>query len=99
MTTTAKPRRRKTVDDIDAEIARLKEQRREVRQKSAERFSRIALETGLADLSLTDEEIETAFQEFAGRFQGKRDQRNGSPRQADPTAAPEREAAGADARA
>lgn len=66
--TALKPRRRKTVDDIDAEIARLKEQRRELRVRSAERFSRIALETGLADLAITDEEIEDAFKGLASRF-------------------------------
>lgn len=64
----AKPRRRKTVDDIDAEIARLKEQRKELRVRSAERFSRLALETGLADLAITDEEIEEAFRGLADRF-------------------------------
>jgi hypothetical protein len=99
MATTTKPRRRKTIDDIDAEIARLKEQRKEVRQKSAERFSRIALETGLADLPLTDEDIEGAFQEFAGRFQGKQGRTSESAREAEPAAAPVREKAGADARA
>lgn len=66
--TAAKPRRRKTVDDIDAEIARLKERRKELRVRSAERFSRIALDTGLADLAITDEEIEEAFKGLTDRF-------------------------------
>lgn len=66
----AMTRRRKTVSSIDTEIARLKEQRREVRQKSAERFTRIALETGLADLDISDEEITKAFKTLAGRFRG-----------------------------
>lgn len=93
---TNKARRRRTVDDIDAEIARLKEQRKEVRARSAERFARIALETGLADLRITDEEIEAAFREFAGRFQGKR---NGAARGPSPAAPPARDEADADARA
>ena len=79
MTDPGKARRRKTVTDIDAEIARLKEQRKEV-ARSAERFSRIALETGLADLAVSDEEIETAFKEFAGRFRGKAADRPGPSR-------------------
>lgn len=65
-----KNRRRRTVDEIDAEIARLKEQRREVRTRSADRFARIALETGLADLKVSDEEIEVLFRDAAGRFRG-----------------------------
>ena len=70
-------RRRKTVTDIDAEIARLKEQRKEVRARSVERLSRIALETGLADLRCRTNEIETAFKEFACRFRGKAADRPG----------------------
>ena len=42
MTDPGEARRRKTVTDIDAEIARLKEQRTEVRARSVERLLRIA---------------------------------------------------------
>lgn len=75
----AKPRKRKSVADIDAEIARLKEQRRLLRIKSAERFSRIALDTGLADLEISDEEVANAFKALMGRFQGPASQPSGSP--------------------
>jgi hypothetical protein len=87
-----KARRRRTVDDIDAEIARLKEQRRELRVRSAERFARIALETGLADLRITDEEIEAAFQTLAGRFRGPEHHESRRPNSSAPPARGEADA-------
>ncbi len=61
-------RRPTTVTDIDRQIEALKEKRKQLQAKAAERFAKLAAETGLAALDLDDDTIRQAFQELATRF-------------------------------
>jgi AraC-like DNA-binding protein len=68
-------------EDIDAQIAKLKEKRRLLQAKRSERITKSILkaaeESGLSDLEIADEKLREAFGEIVGRF-----------RPAEPTAAP-----------
>ncbi|MGG7582220.1 TraC family protein [Rhizobium sp. Nf11,1] len=59
---------RSTILDLDAQIERLRERRRTLIARSAERFARAAMKSGLAELELGDEEIDRIFEEIAARF-------------------------------
>jgi len=61
-------RRKSTVYEIDAEIERLRERRKQVILKENERFARAAIKAGLADLDISDEALDAAFEEIAARF-------------------------------
>ncbi|WP_082537014.1 MULTISPECIES: TraC family protein [unclassified Aureimonas] len=61
-------RRRFSVCEIDAEIERLRERRRQVVLKENERFARAAIKAGLAELDIPDDALDTAFAEMAARF-------------------------------
>lgn len=54
--------------DIDAQIEKLRERRRSLIVKSAERFARAATKAGLAEMEITDEEVDRIFEEIAARF-------------------------------
>ncbi|MGK9086120.1 TraC family protein [Brucella intermedia] len=54
--------------DIDAQIEKLRERRRSMVVKSAERFSKAATRSGLAEMEIADEEIDRVFEEIAARF-------------------------------
>lgn len=56
------------ITDIDAQIAKLRERRKLLIVKSADRFARAATKVGLADMEINDEEIDTIFEEIAARF-------------------------------
>ncbi len=64
-----------SIADIDAQIDRLRERRRMLIVKSAERFARAAIRSGLAELELADDEIERIVEEVAARF--RKGQNNG----------------------
>jgi len=57
-----------SISDIDAQIDKLRERRRLLTVKSAERFARAATKVGLAEMEISDEEIDQIFEEIAGRF-------------------------------
>ena len=61
-------RRPATVADIDRQIDVLKEKRKQLQAKAAERFAKLAAETGLAALELDDDTIREAFRELEARF-------------------------------
>ena len=61
-------RRPATVADIDRQIEALKEKRKQLQAKAAERFAKLAAETGLAALELDDDTIREAFRDLADRF-------------------------------
>ncbi|WP_132537141.1 TraC family protein [Rhizobium sp. PP-F2F-G48] len=64
-----KPSRRASkVSDIDAEIERLRERRKQVILKDNERFARAAIKAGLAELDIPDDALDAAFAEMAARF-------------------------------
>ncbi len=61
-----------SVADIDRQIEALKEKRKQLQAKAAERFAKLAAETGLAALDLDDDTIREAFRELAARFRQPR---------------------------
>ncbi|AGS24206.1 TraC family protein [Rhizobium etli] len=73
-----------SITDIDAQIEKLRERRRSMIAKSAERFARAATKSGLAEMEITDEEIDRLVEEIAARFRkGEKkgtDGASGSPR-------------------
>jgi hypothetical protein len=59
---------RPSILDLDAQIEKLRERRRTLIARSAERFARAATKSGLAELEIADEEIDRIFEEIAARF-------------------------------
>ncbi|MBB4192986.1 FKBP-type peptidyl-prolyl cis-trans isomerase (trigger factor) [Rhizobium aethiopicum] len=57
-----------SISDIDAQIEKLRERRRAMIAKSAERFARAATKSGLAEMEITDEEVDRLVEEIAARF-------------------------------
>lgn len=57
-----------TVEDIDAQIAKLREKKQKLMAKETERLGRIAADAGLSSVEISDEELKTAFAEIAARF-------------------------------
>ncbi|MGH0348076.1 TraC family protein [Sinorhizobium meliloti] len=79
-----------SIADIDAQIEKLRERRRSLIVKSAERFARAATKSGLAEMEIADEELDAVFEEIAARF--RKEEKKGV---AHATASPRRPAAGA----
>ncbi|MDX0193519.1 pilus assembly protein [Sinorhizobium meliloti] len=79
-----------SISDIDAQIEKLRERRRTLIVKSAERFARAATKSGLAEMEIADEELDAVFEEIAARF--RKEEKKGV---AHATASPRRPAAGA----
>jgi hypothetical protein len=57
-----------SIAGIDAQIEKLRERRKQLIVKSDERFARAATKTGLAEMGLSDEEVDRLFEEMAARF-------------------------------
>jgi len=76
-----------SITDIDAQIEKLRERRRSMIAKSAERFARAATKSGLAEMEITDKELDAVFEEIAARFRKR--ERTGT---AGPTTTPRRPA-------
>ncbi|MBD9520654.1 TraC family protein [Ensifer sp. ENS02] len=57
-----------SLSDIDAQIEKLRERRRTLIVKSAERFARAATKTGLAEMEITEEVLDAIFEQIAARF-------------------------------
>lgn len=57
-----------SIIDIDAQIEKLRERKKLLIVKSADRFARAATKAGLAEMAITDEEVDQIFQEIAARF-------------------------------
>ncbi|MCA1409081.1 TraC family protein [Ensifer sp. IC3342] len=60
--------KRTSLSDLDAQIEKLRERRRLLIVKSAERFARAATKSGLAEMDIADTEVERIFDEIAARF-------------------------------
>ncbi|ARS68726.1 TraC family protein [Sinorhizobium meliloti] len=54
-----------SIADIDAQIEKLRARRRSLIVKSAERFARAATKSGLAEMEITEEELDRIFEEMA----------------------------------
>lgn len=66
--------------DIDAQIERLRERRKTLIAKSADRFARAATKSGLAEMEIADEEVDRIVEEMASRFRnGAKTQSAGAP--------------------
>ncbi|WP_425964717.1 TraC family protein [Rhizobium nepotum] len=66
--------------DIDAQIEKLRERRKTLIVKSADRFARAATKSGLAEMEIADEEVDRIFEEIAARFRkGGKKGSGGSP--------------------
>jgi hypothetical protein len=78
-----------SIADIDAQIDRLRERRRSMIAKSAERFARAATKSGLAELEIADEEVDRIFEEIAARF--RKEEKKGT---ASAAASPRRQPSG-----
>ncbi|MBZ9761737.1 TraC family protein [Mesorhizobium sp. CA8] len=76
-----------SISDIDAQIEKLRERRRTVIAKSAERFARAATKSGLAEMEISDEELDAVFEEITARF--RKAEKKGA---TGPTASPRRSA-------
>lgn len=57
-----------SLSDLDIQIEKLRERRKLLVVKSADRFARAATKSGLAELEITDEEIDRICEELAARF-------------------------------
>ncbi|MBY3238380.1 pilus assembly protein [Rhizobium laguerreae] len=64
-----------SISDLDAQIEKLRERRRNLIVKSAERFARAATKSGLAETEIADEEVDRIFEEIAARF--RKDEKKG----------------------
>ncbi|MBM7046574.1 TraC family protein [Rhizobium lusitanum] len=56
------------ISDIDAQIEKLRDRKKLLIVKSAERFARAATKSGLAELDISDEELDAIFEDFSRRF-------------------------------
>lgn len=57
-----------SISDIDAQIEKLRDRKKLLMVKSAERFARAATKSGLAELDISDEELDAIFEDISGRF-------------------------------
>ncbi|OWV71222.1 pilus assembly protein [Rhizobium sp. R339] len=57
-----------SISDLDAQIEKLRERKRLLIVKSAERFARAATRTGLAEMEIADEDVDRIIEEIAARF-------------------------------
>ncbi|MBB2819253.1 UNVERIFIED_ORG: hypothetical protein GGD59_002504 [Rhizobium esperanzae] len=57
-----------SISDLDAQIEKLRERKRLLIVKSAERFARAATKSGLAEMEIADEEVDRIIEEIAARF-------------------------------
>ncbi|MCW0019243.1 TraC family protein [Rhizobium sp. BT-226] len=68
-----------SISDLDAQMEKLRERRRVLIVKSAERFARAATKSGLAEMEIADEEVERIFEEIAARFREEEKKGAGGP--------------------
>lgn len=63
-------RGRTTVSEIDTQIELLREKRKNMVAKANERFASAARRAGLAELDISDAELNDVLAEIAARFRG-----------------------------
>ena len=67
------PRNSKTaseqIDDIEAQIAKLQQKKRQVLKKQSERVAKLVMDSGLAELDIDEADLTKALSEIAARFQ------------------------------
>ncbi|PRA52980.1 TraC family protein [Brucella pituitosa] len=69
-----------SIIDIDTQIEKLRERKKLLIVKSADRFARAATKAGLAEMAITDEEVDHIVEEIAARFRerDKKEARGGN---------------------
>jgi hypothetical protein len=71
-----------SISDLDAQIEKLRERRRSLIVKSAERFAHAAMKSGLAEMEIANEEVDRIFEEIGARFRkGEKKGPGGAPPQ------------------
>ncbi|WP_435656779.1 TraC family protein [Brucella pituitosa] len=60
-----------SIIDIVAQVEKLRERKQLLIVKSADRFARAATKAGLAEMAITDEEVDHIVEEIAARFRQK----------------------------
>ncbi len=60
-----------SIIDIDAQIEKLRERKQLLIVKSADRFARAATKAGLAEMDITDGEVDHIVEEIAAQFRQK----------------------------
>ena len=58
------------IGDIDAQIGKLLEKKKDLLRKRSDRIAKIAADCGLAELDIGDDQLTEAFRELAVRFRG-----------------------------
>jgi hypothetical protein len=58
------------ISDIDAQMGKLLERRKDLLRKRGERIAKLASDAGLAELDIADDRLVEAFRELASRFRG-----------------------------
>lgn len=61
-------RTKSSLSEIDAQIEKLREKRRNILAKANERFARAAAKAGLAEMEIPDAQLDSMFEEIAARF-------------------------------
>lgn len=74
---------KKPSSKIREEIARLQDQLRQAETREAERIGRVALKAGLGEIEIEEAELQSAFEEIAGRFRGSKGAATGKRNDAD----------------
>jgi hypothetical protein len=72
-------RAKSSITEIDAQIERLREKRRGILAKANERFARAAAKAGLAEMDISDNELDAVFEEIAVRFRKEGKRPSGAP--------------------
>jgi hypothetical protein len=57
-----------SISDFDAQIEKLTDRKKLLMVKSAERFAKAATKSGLAELDISDEELDAIFDDISQRF-------------------------------
>lgn len=57
-----------SISEIDTQIDKLREKRRLLLAKASERFARAASKAGLAEMEISDTELDNIFEEITARF-------------------------------
>lgn len=58
------------IGDIDGQIAKLVEKKKELLRRRGERIAKLASDAGLSELDIADDRLMEAFRELATRFRG-----------------------------
>ena len=56
------------IDDIEAQIAKLQQKKRQVLKKQSERVAKLVMDSGLAELDIDEADLTKALSEIAARF-------------------------------